>query len=339
VLKRLIAGSRPIPQDGRTREWKIYLLKQADIFRDLSHAEMESIERMTTMTTCRKGRQILSAGDKGEVLFILKQGKVQLSRLTEDGRRLVTAVLEAGSVFGEMPVLSQSLEDSSAEALEDCTLCAMSRSDVENLILTNPRVALNIVHILARRVSDLEKRLEMQAFQTVTERLAATLLRMAGPGNEVSGASHQQIAETIGASRETVTRALGDLRVQGLIELGRSRILIRDRAGLAGLARRAGRRVALGSARAPGATGAAGAAAGSPGQRDEGHAPHARGAARDARLERPVATRTDSDGAVAATDDTRPRERSRRRAGQPAAAAHGVVGSTSPRARAAGTSH
>jgi CRP/FNR family transcriptional regulator, cyclic AMP receptor protein len=237
MLKRFIGGSRPFRQDERAREWKIHLLKQADIFRDLSHAEMEAIERMTTMTTCNKGRQILGAGDQGEVLFILKQGKVQLSRLTEDGRRLVTAVLEAGSVFGEMPMLSQSLEDSSAEALEECTLCVMSRSDVENLILTNPRVALNIVHVLARRVSDLEKRLEMQAFQTVTERLAATLLRMAGVGDEVAGTSHQQIAETIGASRETVTRALGDFRAQGLIELGRSHILIRDRAGLAGLAR------------------------------------------------------------------------------------------------------
>jgi CRP-like cAMP-binding protein len=59
----------------------------------------------------------------------------------------------------------------------------------------------------------------------------------AGAGDEVAGASHQQIAETIGASRETVTRALGDFRAQGLIELGRSHILIRDRAGLQGLAR------------------------------------------------------------------------------------------------------
>jgi CRP/FNR family transcriptional regulator, cyclic AMP receptor protein len=238
MLKRFLGGGRPVPLDESTREWKIYLLKQTDIFRDLSHAQMEDIERLTTMTTCRKGRQIVSPGEQGEVLFILKQGKVQLSRLTEDGRRLVMAVFEPGSIFGEMPLLSQSMEGSAAEALEDCTLCVMSRHDVEHLILTNPQVALNIIHLLAARAADLERRLEMQAFQSVTERLAATLLRLAGPGNEISGASHQQIAETIGASRETVTRALGEFRAQGLIEVGRFHITINDRTGLAGLAPR-----------------------------------------------------------------------------------------------------
>jgi CRP/FNR family cyclic AMP-dependent transcriptional regulator len=238
MLKRLISGARPPKLDDRTRAWKMYLLKKADIFRDLSHAEMEEIERMTTMTTCRKGRQIFSPGEASEVLFILKQGKVQLSRVAEDGRRLVTSILEAGSVFGEMPILSQRMEDSAAEALEDCTLCVMSRHDVEDLVLTNPRVALNIIHILANRVADLEQRLEMQAFQSVTERLAATLIRMASDREDISGASHQQIAETIGASRETVTRALGDFRAQGLIDLGRSHIAIKDRRRLATLAHR-----------------------------------------------------------------------------------------------------
>jgi CRP/FNR family transcriptional regulator, cyclic AMP receptor protein len=237
VLKRLMRGTKPVNLSNEAgREWKLHLLRQADIFRDLSHEQMELIERLTTMTTCRKGRQLCSPGEPSEVLFILKQGKVQLSRVTEDGRRLVTATLEAGSVFGNMPMLSQSLEDSTAETLEDCTLCVMSRQDIENLILTNPQVALNVIHLLAARVSELERRLEMQAFLPVSERLASTLLSMAGAGDQIDGASHQQIAETIGASRETVTRALGDFRAQGLIELGRSHIRISDRGGLKRLA-------------------------------------------------------------------------------------------------------
>ena len=237
MLRRFIGGPK-VELDERSRQWKLTLLSKADIFHDLSHSEMEEIERVTTMTTCRKGRVFYSPGEQSEVLFILKTGRVQISRMAEDGRKLTTAVLEPGAIFGEMPMLSQHMEDSTAEALDDCLICVMSRHDLEVMVSSNPRVALNIIHNLAGRVRDLESRLEMQAFQSVSERLAATLLRLAGDGSEIAGASHQQIGETIGASRETVTRTLGDFRSQGLIDLGRAHIVIKDRAGLEALSHR-----------------------------------------------------------------------------------------------------
>ena len=232
MLRRFMKPPRVAELDEKTRKWKLSLLSKAAVFRDLPHAEMEEIERVTTMTTCRKGRVFYTPGELSEVLFILKKGRVQVSRLAEDGRKLTIAILEPGAIFGEMPMLSQTMQDSTAEALDDCTICIMSRYDLESMVKTNPQVALNIVHNLASRVQDLESRLEMQAFQSVPERLAATLLRLAGDGTEISGASHQQIGENIGASRETITRALGDFRSQGLIDVGRSHIVIKDREGL-----------------------------------------------------------------------------------------------------------
>lgn len=231
MLRRLKAGPR-LELDERSRQWKLTLLSKATVFRDLSHYEMEQIERSTTMTTCRRGRVFYGPGDQGEVLFILKDGRVQISRMTEDGRKLATAILEPGAIFGEMPMLSQHMQDSTAEALDDCLICVMSRHDLEAMIRTNPQVALNIIHDLASRVRNLESRLEVQALQSVSERLAATLLRLAGDSQEIAGASHQQIGEAIGASRETVTRTLGDFRSRGLIDLARALITIRDRAGL-----------------------------------------------------------------------------------------------------------
>ena len=237
MLRRL-SRRRPssTPLGLTAQETKLSLLCEADIFQGLSPGDMQEIERMTIMTTAKKGRVIYSPESRGEVLFILKKGRVQLYRLAEDGRRLVTAILEAGSIFGEMPMLSQRMAGSTAEALEDCTICVMSKNDVEHLIASKPSVALNVVHVLATRNSELEERLERQAFQSVHERLAATLLRLAGDELEIRDVSHQQIGETIGASRETVTRALGDFRSQGLIEIGRSHIVIRDRSRLASLA-------------------------------------------------------------------------------------------------------
>ena len=233
-LSRRAPATTPLGLE--TQQSKLSLLSEADIFQGLTPDDMHEIEGMTTMTTARKGRVLDSPDSQREVLIILKKGRVQLYRIAEDGRRLVTAILEAGAVFGEMPMLSQRMAGSTAEALEDCTLCVMSRNDIEHLIASKPNVALNVIHLLAFRNAELEERLERQAFQSVHERLAAMLLKLAGDGTEIKDVSHHQIGETIGASRETVTRALGDFRGQGLIELGRSRIEIKDRDGLGAVA-------------------------------------------------------------------------------------------------------
>jgi CRP/FNR family transcriptional regulator len=234
VLRRLTdrLGGKTAPTGARS---KLELLQEADLFRDLAPADMEEIERTTTMVTCPRGRVVFEPGETPEALFVLKRGRVQLYRLTEDGRRLVMGIAGAGSVFGEMPLLSQKMSDSFAEAVEDSTICVMSRSDVERLIAAKPRLALNVVRHLAGRVQELEGRLEAQTYRAVPERLAGALIRLAAGGREVA-ASHQEIGDLIGASRETVTRALGELRAAGLVELGRSRIEIRDASGLRRLA-------------------------------------------------------------------------------------------------------
>lgn len=219
-------GLQPI---GQT---KLSLLREGDLFRDLSQADMQEIERVTTMTTCKRGRIFYTAGQNAEVLFILKKGKVQLYRVAEDGRRLVTAIVQAGSIFGEMPLVSQRMHDNIAEAMEDCTLCVMGRADVEHLLTTKPRLALNIISILADRLAAAEQRIEIQAYGSVRQRLAGLLLKLASTDGEVTGASHQQLGELIGASRETVTRMLGDLKSEGMIDLGRSHIRIKSIEGL-----------------------------------------------------------------------------------------------------------
>ena len=96
---RRSAATAPLGLDPH--QAKLNLLSEADIFQGLTSSDMQEIERMTTMTSARKGRVLYSSESQGEVLLILKKGRVQLYRVAEDGRKLVTAILEAGSVFGE----------------------------------------------------------------------------------------------------------------------------------------------------------------------------------------------------------------------------------------------
>ena len=204
---------------------KVAFLSSTDIFRDLNSRELEEIERMTAMSTCRRGRVFYTPGETGEVLFILKRGRVNLYRINPDGKKLITSTIGAGTVFGEMSLVCQGMHDTFAEAAEDCTLCVMSRSDVEHLLLSKPRVALRFMELIANRLREVEIRMETVAFKSVPARLASTLLQLAEENNDqIVGVSHQDLADMVGTYRETVTRILNEFRSEGHIELGRLRL-------------------------------------------------------------------------------------------------------------------
>jgi CRP/FNR family cyclic AMP-dependent transcriptional regulator len=212
---------------------KIGFLSETDIFRDLTPEEMVELEKMTAMRTCRRGRVFYTPATTGEVLFVLKRGRVNIYRVTADGRKLITATIGPGTIFGEMSLVGQGMRGSFAEAATDCTLCVMSRADLEHLITTRPLVALRLVEVLAARLAQAEELLETLAFKGVPARLAAMLLHLAGPdGRELVGVTHQDLAEMVGAYRETATRILNDFRARGLIDHHRGRIRILDAEGL-----------------------------------------------------------------------------------------------------------
>ena len=206
---------------------KIGYLRKNELFRDLSELEMLELDRITAMTMCEPGRIFYTPDETGEVLFLLKQGRVQIYRLSPDGKKLVIATLEAGTLFGEMALVGQGMYNTFAEAVEPCTLCAMSRRDVEMLIARFPKVGLRLLEIMGRRLTDAEQRLEGLAFKSVPAQLATLLLQLAR-NNVVAGHTHQELAEMIGTYRETVTQSLDDFKAQGLIEIGRKQIEIRD---------------------------------------------------------------------------------------------------------------
>lgn len=236
---RLLDSLRERARFGRTRpdrlspteahQLKTGYLHKMDIFRDLSHDEVEAIGRATTMITCRRGKVFYEPHDPGEVLFLIKAGRVQLSRLSPDGRKLVVATLGPGTFFGEMALIAQAMHNTSAEAVEDSLICVMSRRDVESLLLSRPQVALRLVAALSERLQQLEAQSEALAFRSVPARLAAALLAAAGGTDQVQGLTHRDLAERIGAYRETVTFTLNEFQREGLVALGRQAIQILDR--------------------------------------------------------------------------------------------------------------
>lgn len=216
-----------------------WCLSEVDIFRDLSTAEMDAIAEAAPMRTCTAGEILYSPHQPVETLFILKRGRVRIFRVAADGRALTTALIDPGTIFGEMTLLGQRMHDNFAEALEDSVVCVMSRDDVQRFLLSDPRIAGRIAEILGARLAEMERRLSDTVFKSVPQRIARTLTTLArqarmGVGSRAPQVrlTHEQIAALVGASRETTTKVLGDFAERGLIRLSRGRITLLDPDGM-----------------------------------------------------------------------------------------------------------
>lgn len=212
------------------------LLRAIDIFRDLSAEDLAWLEQATRMLAVRKGRVIYEQQDPTEGLYLLKQGRVRLFRISASGKRLDLLTIYPGTFFGELPLLGEHMRNASAEALDDCVLCLITQRDIERLVLRQPRVALRMLEIVGRRLAESEARLEELAYRSVSARLASLLLRLGREDSQtIEGISHQELGDMVGAYRETITKVLDEFRTAGYVDLGRRRIRILSPEGLAAL--------------------------------------------------------------------------------------------------------
>lgn len=232
------------PDSGpRGKTSKQAYLQENDLFRGLAPAEVAAMGALAPMRRVPAGTVFYAPDQPAEVLFILKEGRVRLYQLAPDGRALTIAVLEAGSVFGEMTMLGQALQETFAEALDPCLLCLMSRQDVQTLLFGDPRIALRIAEILGARLLDAHRQLSGFAFQRAPERLAALLLKRGRrPALALTGAAlevrhtHEELADMLGLQRETITKILNEWNARGIVSPGRGRIklnMIKDLESLA----------------------------------------------------------------------------------------------------------
>ncbi|MDQ3663631.1 MAG: Crp/Fnr family transcriptional regulator [Actinomycetota bacterium] len=211
-------------------------MAEVDIFCDLDDAEMDTLSQAAPMKTYAAGALVYTPHQPLEALFILKKGRIRIFRVSPDGRALTTAIIEPGTIFGEMVIVGLQMHDSFAEALDDIVVCVMTKADVRRLLLGDPRISARISETLGRRLGELEQKLSDAVFKSVPERIAGALVTLAsassgrplGRGVQVK-LTHEQLAALAATSRETTTKILGEFSDQGLITLGRGRITILSR--------------------------------------------------------------------------------------------------------------
>jgi len=165
---------------------------------------------------------------RGSALFLLKSGSVLVTRTSASGQSHDVRKLGPGSIFGESPALGQSMFGTSAVALEATKVIVITAADFDKLVASTPELALNVLKKVGSRLVEADRQHEQAAFQSVAGRIAAMLLANADRDNQVTGQTQQQIAETLGVYRETVANAIGEMKADKVISVGRKRITVLD---------------------------------------------------------------------------------------------------------------
>jgi CRP/FNR family transcriptional regulator len=216
---------------------KLWYLKQIDVFASMTDAEMRRLAERTVMRSYARGNLIVRPEDPPDSIYLIKKGRVKLSRYSASGREQVLALLEPGEIYGERALAGATAVH--CGAFEDSLICVLSLRDFEELLAAKPDLALRVIKALAHRLRRAEEEIENFAFRDVPGRLSALLVRLAeadtdgGPrfrGQEpphVLRLTHQDLASMIGATRETVTSVLNRFREMGLISTRRREIVIK----------------------------------------------------------------------------------------------------------------
>ncbi|HJQ26749.1 MAG TPA: Crp/Fnr family transcriptional regulator [Blastocatellia bacterium] len=176
----------------------------------------------------KPGDTVYPSNAKSGTLYLLKSGRIQVTRTSANGVTHNVKTLDPGTIFGDAPSLGQGMFGTTATATEPTKLIVISPVDIDRLVAGSPEMAINILRKVGTRLVEADRQHEQAAFQPVAGRIAAMLLANADKQGNVTGQTQQQIAESLGVYRETVTNAIGEMKAEKVISVGRKRITIQD---------------------------------------------------------------------------------------------------------------
>lgn len=222
-------------------EAKIQFLRRVPIFGALNEDSMQRIASIMLEKSYSRKSIVFHEGDHGDTLYIIKSGRVKIAKVAIDGREKTLTIMQPGDFFGEMAIFDNLPRSATAEAIDnDVRLFGLNKKDFERLVHEYPSIALRIMKDLTRRIRQINQQIEDLAFKDVHGRVSSTLFQLLETEEQIRGQqlnclrmTHQDLANMVGSSRETVTRALNRLQNEGIIAISHQQIEILDREYLA----------------------------------------------------------------------------------------------------------
>lgn len=214
----------------------LWHLKRCDLFQQLSPEEFAQLERCSRFRTFPARSPIYLPGEKAESVFLIAEGVVKVSTISIEGKESILAFIEQGELFGELALLDYNKREDYVEAVERTTVVMMPATAIQEILASRPDVTFEITKLVGLRRVRIERRIRTLMFQSARERLIHLLLDL----NEQFGIdtpegvrlrlklSHQDLGNLIGATRETVTSLLCQLRAEGCIEHKRCKVVLKN---------------------------------------------------------------------------------------------------------------
>jgi CRP/FNR family cyclic AMP-dependent transcriptional regulator len=210
-------------------------LTTVPLFKSLAQAEVAAFSLLAREKSYPKGSVILFEDDPGDSLFVVREGRVKVVLVAEDGREVILGMLGVGEHFGELALIDDQPRSAHVVAMEDSTLLVLRREDFRRRVEQSPAVAWALLIDLSRRLRRADDKIGSLVLLDVPGRIARLILDAAAEGGTEfidKPLTHQTIAHVIGASRETVSRAMREFVEAGWISTERRRIKVTDKAAL-----------------------------------------------------------------------------------------------------------
>jgi CRP/FNR family transcriptional regulator/CRP/FNR family cyclic AMP-dependent transcriptional regulator len=221
-------------------ENEVSYLKQVYIFASLSDDDIRELMSVAKRRTFRAGEVIFHRDDPGQVLYVIKEGKVKICLTSSDGQEISLVVFGKGEYFGELALLDGFPRSADAIALERVECYTLQRSDFHNAIMKSPKIAIQVLEVLSKRLRNTDQHVEDLIFLDVYGRVAKKLLELAEThGTTVADGirievrlTQQELASMVGASRESVNKVMGYFTDKGFISTDKHRVTVHRLADL-----------------------------------------------------------------------------------------------------------
>src|SRR2546421_492004 len=182
----------------------------------------------------RKGQMIYNQDQPSTSIYLVIDGKVKVSRLADDGHQVVVDIYQPDEFFGESAFLSLPHRSEQATSLENTKLMTWSATEIEDIIMKRPRLAVALLQILVQRTIDFTHRIESFSVDNIARRLARSLIRFSERlGSEAEDGSvrmvpftHELLSQYVGTSREIVTHYMNQFRRQGYLKYSRKEVVL-----------------------------------------------------------------------------------------------------------------
>jgi CRP/FNR family transcriptional regulator, cyclic AMP receptor protein len=214
------------------------VIADVELFRGISGHDLDALVASSDQRSFSRGDVIFLEEDEPTELFVVLSGRIAMANRSVDGRESVIALMEAGDLFGDMPLFDGLARSADARVLEPSQVLAIPYAPLRELYEHRPEMLWNVVRLLALRIRNTDSALADSVFLDVTGRTAKRLLELAGDADEFSlPVTQEELAGMVGASRERVNKAIASFVKLGWIEQADRRYRITKREELTRRAR------------------------------------------------------------------------------------------------------